>query len=471
MNNVGADDFIEAKGATAEDLDGLPRGEILPPLIHLVDLERTEYVGRIVRTDIVIAGVGETFHVPRSWEAKCIKGNCPRCPTTVDLKTRKDLLNFCRMSDDQTKGFMRAISGCKNKPTIREREMTTITEILALPVATPNVEGSTRDYREKIVYLVGSLSTSNIRYRAIGTVIAEPKRQRAALLITRLDRLQSASEEFTLTSELSEQFRTFQMTRPADSSPQAQLDAAEEHVKRVTRDITKHITKIYGSHRETVLLGELLTLHSPAEIHWAGEIIKGVVDGLVVGDTGQGKTTQARRLIAATGLGYLPSGSTGSRTGLLYNLDSKVNDKRILRWGAFPLAHGEILFVDEAQNISRKEWTEFTSARSEGILKVDRSIRAEHPSRVRLVCFANPLEQRSMASFQYGIMAVHPESGFLDSQDLRRFDFVALVSEADQETNDIVSGINGNDTFELIPPNLLRESILWAWTRRIEHLR
>jgi hypothetical protein len=72
MNKVGVDDFIKAMAAEASDLDALPR-ETLVPIIHLVDIERTEHVGRIVRTDIVVAGVGETFHVPRAWETQCAK--------------------------------------------------------------------------------------------------------------------------------------------------------------------------------------------------------------------------------------------------------------------------------------------------------------------------------------------------------------------------------------------------------------
>ena len=107
------------------------------------------------------------------------------------------------------------------------------------------------------------------------------------------------------------------------------------------------------------------------DIPWDGERIKGTVDLQVIGDTGQGKTTAYRRLSATVGLGHFASGSTSSRTGVLYTLDSKVNDKRVLRWGSFPLAHGELLAIDEAQNIPREQWSEFTTARSEGILKVD----------------------------------------------------------------------------------------------------
>jgi hypothetical protein len=116
--------------------------------------------------------------------------------------------------------------------------------------------------------------------------------------------------------------------------------------------------------------------------------------------------------------------------------------------------------------VSREQWAEFTTARSEGLLKVDRSIRAEHPCRVRLLAFANPVTRAAMAAFQYGIMAVHPNFGFLTHQDLRRFDVVACVAEGDQRLEDIDQARMEAAADPLVPAHLLRESILWAWTRR-----
>jgi hypothetical protein len=469
MSKVGADDYATRPGATVQDFQDLPRTE-LPPLIHLVDIERTEYVGRTIQTDIVIAGVGETFHVPSAWTVDCSKSKkkstrsaCPVCPRMVALGSNKALLNFCRMSDDQVRGTMRLLSGCRNRPTPIVTAMSTITEILAVPTASGGMESPGRDYREKVVALIGTMQNSNIRYRATGEVIAEPKRQRASLLVSNLSRLQSAADGFVLTEPLRERFRAFQVVASHKVDP---LETAGAQVARLTRDITQHITKIYGTRRECILLTALLVLHSPATILWSGEEIKGVVDALVIGDTGQGKSTQVRRLMSATGVGHFTSGSTSSRAGILYSLDSKVNDKRILRWGAFPLAHGEALVLDEAQNVSREQWSEFTTARSEGLLKVDRSIRAEHPCRVRLLAFANPVTRAQMAAFQYGIMAVHPSFGFLTHQDLRRFDVVACVAEGDQRLQDIDQARTETSADSLVPADLLRESILWVWTRR-----
>src|SRR5262249_9886569 len=208
MNKVGADDFATATGATAEDFNNLPRAEILPR-IHLVDLELTKHIGHMVQTDIVIAGVGETFHVPESWKVQCNKDDCEVCPKTISLKARREVLTFCRMSDAQKIGFMRVLSGCSHKPKVTVKVMATVTELLALPMALPTVEKSSRDYREKVIALLGSLPHTNIRYRATGLVIAEPRQQKASLLVSRLDRLKSAADGFELTPVLHNRFRVF----------------------------------------------------------------------------------------------------------------------------------------------------------------------------------------------------------------------------------------------------------------------
>src|SRR5262249_15014766 len=123
-----------------------------------------------------------------------------------------------------------------------------------------------------------------------------------------------------------------------------------------------------------------------------------------------------------------------------------------------------------AQNIPREQWAEFTTARSEGVLRVDRAIRAEHPSRTRLIAFANPVGRATMAEFQYGIQAVHPEHGFLAIQDLRRFDLVACVAEGDQTPEEIRRGVPSEDLLPDLCPAALRASVLWAWTRTADNI-
>lgn len=429
--------------------------------IHLIDLERTSFVGCLVSTDIIIGGIGEVFHVPKEWKIDCgSRSNdtppCTVCPTTVQLNTHnsRSFLDFCRMSDSQKIGKMRTLSGCERKGKVDVTEHTTITELLALPIADNKLK---QDYRDKIIYFIGNLKSTNQRYRAAGYVIAEPKKQKASLIVHELKQLETDVNKFILTDNMVEQFKHLQ----------PQTDTLETylcHKKSITSEITANITKIYGDHRERILFAILLTYHSPINLNYNGAKIKGVIDTLIAGDTGEGKTTMYDRFKEAVGFGNITSASTSSRTGILYHLDSKVNDKRILRWGAYPLSHGELLGIDEAQKLPQDQWDEFTTARSEGVLKVERTIRSEHPCNTRLITFANPVNNKPMSQFQYGIEVVAPGFSFLRPADLRRFDILAIVNSDDQDISEVIKPTNpvtGN-----ISTDLLRNSILWAWSRK-----
>jgi hypothetical protein len=158
---VGADDFVAA-GAARPDVEGLPREDIAPPRIHLVDLEQTQYVGRIVQTDVVIAGVGETFHVPGAWTVDCGEAECEARAVDLGARPGLALLEMCRMSRTQLVGFVRWMGGCAHRSVVKVTTHRTVTELLALPAAN-NSDHTTRDYREKVVALVGSLQHSSGR--------------------------------------------------------------------------------------------------------------------------------------------------------------------------------------------------------------------------------------------------------------------------------------------------------------------
>jgi hypothetical protein len=442
-----------------------------PPIpIHLIDLEKSDLIGKTVCTDIVIAGIGEVFHVPIKYSVDCGhyggKNPCPACPTEGSLNISRTLIDFCRMSDDQKKGKLRDFAGCKKRGRVKILEHTTITELVAIPRADIATAIKKGDYRDKIIYYNGTLESSNLPYRATGKVIAEPKKQKASMLITKLERLQTATEGFQVTPGVLEQFKLL-----TPNCKKTDKEGYLKHQSQILNDITRNITKIYGNHRERILLTELLAYHSPLEILVNGETIKGTLDVLIVGDSGEGKTAQMRRLIKKIQLGKLISASTSSRTGILYHLDTKVNDRRILRWGEYPLANGMLLAIDEGQKLPLEQWDEFTTAREKGILEVNKAVRGEHPSRTRLVVFANPLNNKPMSQYQCGIEVISPGHSFLRPADIRRFDLVGIVNSNDQNIDEITKLESERKSVKnRITPEVLRNSILWAWTRKKEDL-
>src|SRR5260370_779223 len=98
----------------------------------------------------------DAFHVPHTWVVNCGFDDCEVCPATVHLGPSKDLLRLCRMGADQLLGFLRKRAGCPYKGKVTIKAFATVTELLALPAATPDVEGVERDYRDKVVSFLGT---------------------------------------------------------------------------------------------------------------------------------------------------------------------------------------------------------------------------------------------------------------------------------------------------------------------------
>jgi DNA replicative helicase MCM subunit Mcm2 (Cdc46/Mcm family) len=105
---------------------------------------------------------------------------------------------------------------------------------------------------------------------------------------------------------------------------------------------------------------------------------------LIIGDSGQAKTTIVERMMHHYRLGELHSGESSRRTGLVYNLQQ--NNKRwFLVWGAFPLNDGGLLTIDELSGLNEEDLAVMSDVRSSGIAKATGVITAETTSRTRAI--------------------------------------------------------------------------------------
>jgi hypothetical protein len=169
------------------------------------------------------------------------------------------------------------------------------------------------------------------------------------------------------------------------------------------------------------------------------------------------------KLFETIGLGQLITGSAASRTGIAYSLDTVIDGKRLLKWGAIPLNDGKLLVIDEWQKILASQIEELSSSRSSGLLKVDRSVKGEHKARVRLILLANPVTNESMSDQVYGAVVLK----FQRPADIRRLDVAIFVSKDDLDSKEVIYKLKykREKVEQVIHGDLLKQSLLWAWTR------
>jgi len=453
-----------------------------PISIHLIQIEDAKHDNKAVSTNTMVAAVGETYHVPRRYQITCVTptqnmSHCPFCSyregCVIELDiTDPILIEFCNSTDSQNEAILakraRRKTGpkCKFGIVVQERiqvqELVVVPRALAIRIDNEGkvVDETGHDYRYKVIHYIGTLINIDGYFQASGVVVPNPKTQRATLLTTEMKRLSTDISTFKMTEELAAEFRNFQ-------SPSDDIGGVREVADRILRDVTYNITEIYGEHRETVLLFVLLTTHSILNFKFnESPINKGWLDIMVIGDTGQGKSRQVEKLLESIGLGLLMTGSAANRVGILYSLDTVIEGKRLLRWGAIPLNDGRLVIIDEFQKIPASQIEEFSSCRSSGLLKVDRSVKGEHKARVRLVLLANPVTNEPMSDQVYGVVVLK----FQRPADIRRLDVAIFVAKDDLDTKDVVYKLKNERSKipQAINGELLKQSLLWAWTRKPE---
>jgi hypothetical protein len=155
---------------------------------------------------------------------------------------------------------------------------------------------------------------------------------------------------------------------------------------------------------------------------------------LIIGESGSFKTTATSDLAEKLGLAELATSDTTTRAGLLY----RVRGKDVVP-GLLPRNDNRMVVIDEFHKTRPQEIRAATCARSRGILRVDNCNSATFDMQTRLLCVGN-LRQRgarglhgsesiSLADLDAGILG----TGFLEPEDIRRFDFAAVVGRSGAE--------------------------------------
>lgn len=346
-------------------------------------------------------------------------------------------------------------------------------EILAVPVAkrikshklpessqVQTTDESGREYRDKVIYSVGTFSKSNKRYEVSGWVIPSPKGQEATLIFFEKQEMTGDYENFIITPAIKEEFKVFQ---------HRSNQAINEKIQEIATDVTDNLTNIYGEHRKRVLLCDLLTYHSAKGFIFDEERVKrGWVETLEVGDTGEGKTQIVLRLMEATDLGESIDGVSASRTGISYSYQQHGNKSWFLVWGKYPLNDGKLLFVDEAQRLNPSDIDHMRRGRSEGYISADGVKKGEHNTRTRLIFACNPKFSGVIDDNMFGVEVIKE---IFKDEDIRRFDLAIILSSSDQ-SKDIVNKLakERKPVPQQITTELLRKSICWAWTRKPEEI-
>lgn len=441
--------------------------------VHLADSSEAGFCGKRLRIPVMVSGKDNTPYLcPKIIRAFCGDAadgenkKCANCAlalhagemektlTSVD----RDMLKLIKCTEKQQDFVMHEMLGINprcDKCTLEVKEHMNLEELRLIPKAEANFGFSKEhEYVVRTGYFIGNNLKTNKRYTMAGYMYPEPNSQYTTYVFDKAYPEKDLISDFELNAEAIEHLKTFQV-KPRQT--------IRQKFDEIHTDLERNVTYIWE--RRNVAFAVDLIYHTVLNFYFQEQYVKrGWGELLIIGDSGQAKTTIVERLMNHYKLGELHSGESSRRTGLVYNMQQ--NNKRwFLVWGAFPLNDGGLLTIDELSGLSEDDLAVMSDVRSSGIAKATGVITAETTSRTRAIYISNPRNGRPLNSETYGVNAVLKLMG--KAEDVRRLDIAMSVASGD--VNPALVNRKLKDLPEvphIYTSDLCNTRVLWAWSRK-----
>jgi hypothetical protein len=243
------------------------------------------------------------------------------------------------------------------------------------------------------------------------------------------------------------------------------VDSIWEKLSSIYDDFESNITKIYG--RKDLLLAVDLVYHSVLSFNLGTlRVRKGWSEGLVIGDTKEGKSDTIEKLNIHYQVGGKVTGERVTFAGLVGGVQQTTSGQWTITWSVLPLNDRGFLCIDEAASERMKEIIpSLSNVRSSGIAEIVAIQTARTNARVRLLWSCNA--KYRLDQYDYGILAIRDFA--VQQEDISRFDFCLITAKGEVKDEEITQGrrrkIKHNYTSEKC-----RDLILWAWSRKPEDI-
>lgn len=446
--------------------------------LHLSDSSSAEYNGKRIRVPVMVSGKDGTPYVcPKTIKVSCGDASdsdskkCKNCALALHAgeitrtlnSSDKDILKLIKCTDKQQQATILDMLGINQRCGdyhIDVQENMNIEELRLIPKAEANFGFSKEhEYVVRTGYAIGNDLKTNRRYTMAGFMFPDPNTQYATYIFDKAYPEKDLISDFELNKETLEHLKIFQC---------APGQTVANKFEEIHRDLERNVTYIWE--RRNVAFAVDLIYHTVLNFYFQEQYVKrGWGELLIIGDSGQAKTTIVERLMHHYRLGELHSGESSRRTGLVYNMQQ--NNKRwFLVWGAFPLNDGGLLTIDELSGLSEEDLAVMSDVRSSGVAKATGVITAETTSRTRAIYISNPRNGRQLNSETYGVNAVLKLMG--KAEDVRRLDLAMSVASGDVDPALVNKSLRDiPEVPHIYTSDLCNTRVLWAWSRKPENVK
>lgn len=446
--------------------------------VHLADSADAELQGKRIRIPVMVSGKDNTpFLCPRTVLAQCGEaagGSAKKCADcklalnagemTLSLASNEPcIMKLIKCTDKAQQGALLARLGinprCENW-RLSIKDYMNMEELRLIPKAEANFGfAKEHEYVVRTGYYLGGNLQTNKRYTLAGYMYADPNSQYATYVFDKAFPEKDLISDFELNEETLEYLELF---KPKEGQ------SIRNKFDEIHADLERNVTYIWE--RRNVAFAVDLIYHTVLNFYFQEQYVtRGWGELLIIGDSGQAKTTLVERLMKHYQLGELHSGESSKRTGLIYSIQQN-NTRWFLVWGAFPLNDGGLITLDELSGLDESDLAQMSDVRSSGLAKATGVITAETTSRTRAIYISNPRNGRQLNAETYGVNAVLKLMG--KAEDVRRLDLALSVA-----SGDIDPALVNKSLKDLTPIRHVYNSeackarVLWAWSRRPENIK
>lgn len=439
-----------------------------PAEIRLSESANAKHAGRRVAVTAVVTAMDTApYSIPRTVKVKCDRSlkECSLCPVWPSPDSRFEIpaesSAVLEMVGGNKLTVHLALAGAIGVPrTCRVSSFVAEDHYNAEDVRlSPQLEITNRatDQKMQPAVCIGRGLELNEPYRMIGRMHPHPLTQQATLLISGYDHTRDA-----LSSYEPRDLGRLEIFRPTEWT----VAGLEERLDDLYDDFENRVTHVW-QRRDMHLMIDL-SYHSPLNLRFAGQMTKGWVETLIVGDSGQAKSHASLAMLNHYELGERVDMKNATVAGMLGGLQQSGNGRWFVTWGFFPRHDRRLLLLEELKGASVEVLSKLTDMRSSGIAELPKIEKQRAYARTRVVALSNPRpEGRTVGSYGYGVEILRELMGGME--DLRRFDACMIVA-ADEIDGDALNLKIGkkNGAAPKYDGDLCRQLILWTWTRTAE---
>lgn len=431
--------------------------------VSLTEAYSSDNTTKRLQVEATVAAIAEnTYVIPSRVKAVCDKAQdcCGKCLVFLSNKEEYDI----HPEDSVVLDIVEEHTGNQREALMRSigvpRECQTVTfETTQYHQAddvriSPKLEILNRASERtllRVICMSGGLQL-NENYVFTGRQYPHPRDQSATFIASKFEATGDALANFSV-----EDFKQLDKFRPKEWT----VESLTEKLDDIYADLEYNVT--YIRQRRNLHLAMDLVWHSPLFISFDERIEKGNVEALVVGDSAQGKSETAKRLLEHYGVGVKVECKNATVAGLLGGLQ-KLGGRWFVSWGIIPTHDKRMVILEELKGASVEVISKLTEMRSSGVAEIPKIEKRRTTARTRLVALSNPRSDRPMSSYSFGIEAIKELIGSLE--DVRRFDMCIIVSRDEVDASVInMPRSEWTKVDHKYDAESCRNLILWSWTR------